>query len=338
MNGAVLHLTYLAIGLAVFGQQLCLPLPSMLLLMTAGALTGRGGGHLSIPLVLLTSVVACVAADSAWFALGRRWGSSEIRLICGLTSNPQGSRERSRRMFDRWGLRLLLVAKFVPLLDGVSPPLAGAQGATIRGFIVYDTLGSLLWSAAYVLAGFLFSDELNRIIRLMDRFGFAVLFSLGVPILLWSGWRLVRIVMMIRHLRLRRMSPAMLQRKLDDCEKIGVVDLLRYEAMDQQVAGIPGAVRVDPMQLSEGRRATVPQGVSMVLYCSSKNEFTSARVAEALKRVGVTDVWILEGGLGAWVAEGRPTTTEFSTREELAERLGMIIPPLRPRRRHLGFW
>jgi membrane protein DedA with SNARE-associated domain len=110
-------------------------------------------------------------------------------------------------MFDRWGLHLLLVAKFVPLLDGVSPPLAGAQGATIRGFVVYGTLGSLLWSAAYVLAGFLFSDELNRIIRLIDRFGFAVLFSLGVPILLWSGWRLVRIVMMVRHLRLRRMSP-----------------------------------------------------------------------------------------------------------------------------------
>jgi len=338
MNTAVLHLTYLAIGLAVFGQQLCLPLPSMLLLMTAGALAGRGEGHLAIPLVLITSVVACVAADSLWFALGRRWGSNVIRLICGLTSNPQGSRERSRRMFNRWGLRLLLVAKFVPLLDGVSPPLAGAQGATILGFIVYDTVGSLLWSAAYVLAGFLFSGELNRIIRLLDRFGFGALLLVGVPILLWSVWRLVRIVTMIRHLRLRRISPAMLQRKLDDGEKLGVVDLLRYESIDQEIAGIPGAVRADPKQLSEGQRATVPQGVSMVLYCSSKNEFTSARVAEALNRVGVTDVWILEGGLDAWVAEGRPTTAEFSTREELAERLGIVIPSPHPRRGYRGLW
>jgi membrane protein DedA with SNARE-associated domain/rhodanese-related sulfurtransferase len=332
----VLHLTYLAIGLAVFGQQLCLPLPSMLLLMTAGALAGRGEGHLTLPLVMITSVVACVAADGIWFALGRRWGSNVIRLICGLTSDPQGSRERSRRLFDRWGLRLLLVAKFVPLLDGVSPPLAGAQGATIRGFLVYDTVGSLLWSAAYVFAGFLFSSELNRMIRILDRFGVGVLLIVGVPILLWSAWRLVRIVTMIRHLRLRRISPAMLQHKLDNCEKVGVVDLLRYEAMDQQIAGIPGAVRVDPKQLSEGQRAVVPPGVSMVLYCSSKNEFTSARVAEALNRVGVTDVWILEGGLDAWVAEGRPTTVKSSTREELAKRLGIIIPPPRPRWRFRG--
>jgi membrane protein DedA with SNARE-associated domain/rhodanese-related sulfurtransferase len=336
MNGAV-QLTYLAIGLAVFGQQLCLPLPSMLLLMTARAMAGSGEGHLTISLVLLTSVVACVAADSVWFWLGRRWGSGVIRLICSLTSNPQGNRQRSRRIFDRWGLRLLLVAKFVPLLDGVSPPLAGTQGATIRGFLAYDAVGSLLWSMAYVLAGFLFSNQLNRVIRLLDRFGMGILFVVGVPILLWSAWRLLRLITMIRHLRLRRISPSMLQRKIDDGDKIGVVDLLRYEAMDQEFAGIPGAVRADPKQLTESQRVVIPEGVSIVLYCSSKNEFTSARVAEAMKRVGVTNVWILEGGLGAWVAEGRPTTANFSTREELAERLGVVIPPDRPRRRYGGF-
>jgi membrane protein DedA with SNARE-associated domain/rhodanese-related sulfurtransferase len=331
MNGAVLHLTYLAIGLAVFGQQLCLPIPSMLLLMTAGALAGRGEGHLAIPLVLLVSVVGCVAADSVWFGLGRHWGSGVIRLICSLTSDPQGSRERSRRIFGRWGLRLLLVAKFIPLLDGVSPPLAGAQGATIRGFIIYDTGGSLLWSAAYVFTGFLFSRQIGHVVRFLDRFGLGVLFLVGVPILLWSAWRLLKIVTMIHHLRLRRISPAMLQAKLDNAEKVGIVDLLRFEAMDQEIAGIPGAVRVDPKQLSRGQRVVVPEGVSIMLYCSSKNDFTSARGAQALRRVGVTDVWILEGGLDAWVGEGRPTTCEFSTREKLAERLGIVIPPARSR-------
>jgi membrane protein DedA with SNARE-associated domain/rhodanese-related sulfurtransferase len=302
--------------------------------MTAGAMAGSGEGHLAISLVLLTSVVACVAADSVWFWLGRRWGSGVIRLICSLTSDPQGSRERSRRMFDRWGLRLLLVAKFVPLLDGVSPPLAGTQGATIRGFLAYDAIGSLLWSAAYVVAGFLFSNELHRVISLIDRFGIGILVLAGVPILLWTAWRFLRLVTMIRHLRLRRISPSMLQRKIDDGDKVGVVDLLRYEAMEQEFAGIPGAVRADPKQLTKSQRVVVPEDVNIVLYCSSKNEFTSARVAEAMKRVGLSNVWILEGGLDAWIAEGRPTTTSFSTREEVAQRLGFVIPPARPRRRY----
>jgi hypothetical protein len=70
----------------------------------------------------------------------------------------------------------------------------------------------------------------------------------------------------------------------------------------------------------------VPQGVSIVPCSSSKNEFASARVAQALSRIGITDVWILEGGLDAWVAEGRPTTVTLSTREELAMRLGIVLP------------
>jgi len=241
-------------------------------------------------------------------------------------------------MFDRWGLRLLLVAKFIPLLDGVSPPLAGAQGATVRGFLAYDSVGSLLWSAAYVLAGFLFSSQLDRVIRLLDRFGTGIILLVAVPMLLWTAWRLFRIVTMIRHLRLHRISPAMLQRKIDDGERVGVLDLLRYEAMDQEFEGIPGAVRTDPDQLRKAQRVVVPEGVSMVLYCSSKNEFTSARVAAAMKKLGVSNVWILEGGLAAWVAEGRPTTTHFSTREELAERLGVVILPPRPQRRYGGLW
>ena len=309
----------------------------MLVLMTAGALAGRTEGSLTIPLVLVTSVVACVAADGVWFWLGRRWGNRVIRLICSLTSNPQRSRERAARMFDRWGLRLLLVGKFIPLLDGVSPPLAGAQGATVRGFLAYDLVGSLLWSAAYVFVGFLFSSQVDRVNSLLGRFGSALLLLVGVPMLLWTSWRVLRIFTLIRHLRLRQISPALLQQKIEDGDKIGVIDLLRFDAIEQQIAGIPDAVRADPDQLREAHHVVVPEGVSVVLYCSSKNELACARVAEAMKKLGIPDVWILEGGLDAWVLEGRPTTTNFGTREEMAERLGIVIHPGRPRRRFGGF-
>jgi rhodanese-related sulfurtransferase len=188
-----------------------------------------------------------------------------------------------------------------------------------------------------VLAGFLFSNQVDRVIRLLDRFGTGIVMLVAVPMLLWTSWRLFRIVTMIRHLRLHRISPAMLQRKIDDGDKVGVVDLLRYEAMDRERKGIPGAVRADPDELRKAGRVFVPEGVSIVLYCSSKNEFTSGRVAGALKKLGVSNVWILEGGLHAWVAEGRPTTTNFSTGEELAERLGVVILPPRQDRRYGGF-
>jgi len=320
------ELTYSGIAAGVFAQQACLPVPGMLLLMAAGAMAGQDQGHLRTSMVLLAGVMGCLAADGAWFWLGRRWGSGVIRLICSLTSDPRGSRERSRRVFDHWGLRLLLVAKFVPVLDGLAPPLAGAQGASAAGFLAYDAAGSLLWTGAYVVLGFLFSSQMDLVSRLIDRFGVILALLIGAPLLAYAAWRLLHLVRMIRHLRLRRISPALLQRRLDEGEKVALVDLLQFEAEEGDVDGIPGAFRMNPERLRRHpRRVVVPEGVHVVLYCSSRNEFTSARVAEAMQKAGVEDVWVLEGGLEAWVLEGRAVAAELSTPEATAERLGIKI-------------
>jgi membrane protein DedA with SNARE-associated domain/rhodanese-related sulfurtransferase len=326
MNISTTHLTYPGIGVAVFAQQLNLPMPAMLLLVTVGALASQGQGNLYLPFVLLAGMIGCLAADGFWFWLGRRWGSGVIRLVCSFTSNPQKSRSTSRRVFDQWGLRLLLVAKFVPGLDGVAPPLAGAEGASVKGFLVYDAIGSLLWTAAYVAVGFLLSNQVRVVMRMASRYGMALLIVLATPLFFCVFWRGIRIHRMIRHLRLRRISPAMLQRKLDESNKVMIVDLLDYEANEGKVQAIPGAFRADPARLRTVKQIPVPPGVDVVLYCSSQNEFVSARVADALQKRGMSDVWVLEGGLKAWVQEGRPVTTELATGEEAAARVGIVLP------------
>ena len=323
MNG-VEQLTYPSIGLAVFAQQFGLPVPAMLLLIAAGTLAKRGQLHLS--LVLLSAVAGCLAADAFWFWLGRRWGSRVIRAVCSLTGDPQRSRERSHRIFARWGLRLLLIAKFVPGLDGVSPPLAGTEGSSVKGFLAYDAAGSLLWSGVYALLGFLFAHQLDGAIRIIERFGTMLALVVGVPLLLYVLLRGLYLWRVIRQLRLRRISPAMLQQKMDERGKTAIFDLLNYEAREDGVAGIPGSVRVDPTRMRKSPRVKIPEGVSVILYSSAKNELASARVAEALRKRGMFEVWVLEGGLEAWVQEGRAVTTEFQSPEEVAARLGIVLP------------
>jgi rhodanese-related sulfurtransferase len=109
-------------------------------------------------------------------------------------------------------------------------------------------------------------------------------------------------------------------------DQLAVFDLLNYEARDGLIEGIPGSVRVDPTRLRHGPRLTIPQGVSVVLYCSSRNDIVSARVAEALRKRGLDNVWVLEGGLAAWIQEGLPVTAELKTPEEVAARLGIVLP------------
>ncbi len=52
--------------------------------------------------------------------------------------------KKTERFFGRWGVRVLLVAKFIPGLSLVSVPLAGAMGVKMRSFITHDALGIAL--------------------------------------------------------------------------------------------------------------------------------------------------------------------------------------------------
>jgi len=321
---AVTQLTYSGIGLAVFARQLCLPVPAVLFLMTAGALAAQGQLHIS--LLLVAGVLGCLAGDGVWFWMGRRWGSQMIRLVCSLTLDPRTSMKRSRHIFDQWGLRILVVAKFVPGLDGAMPPLVGAEGASVTSFLSFDGAGSLLWTSAYVMLGFVFSHQLESAVHGAERFGSLLAVVLGVPLVLYIVWRLAHLVRMVRHLRLRRISPELLQRKLNESDRVAIFDLLHYEAREGEIAGIPGAVRIDPARLRSAPHFVVPDDVDIVLYCSSRNEFVSARVAEALQKRGIKNVWVLEGGLDAWVREGRPITMTLSEGEEVAARLGIVVP------------
>lgn len=296
--------------------------------MTAGAMAHKG--ELNLAAVLCAGVLGCLCGDLVWFEAGRFWGSRIIRMLSVFSDNPQRSTQRSKEIFARWGIRSLIFSKFVPGLDGITPPLAGMEGTSRGKFLAFDGVGSLFWSAAYAGLGYVFSEKLASIASSLGRVGNLIAVGLGVPLLcyvLWRAWVLIR---MLRYLRMRRISPLVLKSQLDEAMPIAIIDLLNYEETKGPIAGIPGAVRIDPARLTSRSRVTVPEDTQVVLYCSSSSEIRSARVAVALKRKGVSSVWILDGGLTGWTAAGLPTTVTLCTELEVAERLGIQISDSRP--------
>jgi rhodanese-related sulfurtransferase len=133
---------------------------------------------------------------------------------------------------------------------------------------------------------------------------------------------------MIRHLRLRRISPPMLARKLKSNSKVAVLDLSSFEegTDGESLEAIPGAFRVDPSLLRKSPYITVPDDTNIVLYCSSGSDTVSARAAVGLKRIGVDKVSVLEGGLKAWREHGFAISQSLEIPEVVAERLGVRLP------------
>ena len=112
MSYYLAHITYPILFVAVLARQLCLPVPALLFLLSGGALAGAG--KLNYIGVLVMAVSGCLLADLVWFEAGRLRGKRVLRLICALTPDPSLCIRRGREVFAKKGLRVLLIAKFVP--------------------------------------------------------------------------------------------------------------------------------------------------------------------------------------------------------------------------------
>src|ERR1700721_3378441 len=225
LSNHALSITYLILWVAVFARQICLPVPANLFLLAAGALA-RGGG-LNMSLVLCVGILGCLAGDLVWFEAGRHWGSQIMRILCAFSSDPHYCAQRAHKVFCRWGLRSLILAKLIPGLDGVTPPLAGIEGSARRAFLAYDSLGSFLWTALYAGLGYLFANRLTLIASSMAKFGPLLAATICIPLACYVVWRIGIMAQMLRHLRRRTITLLLLNVKITAGESIAIIDLVR---------------------------------------------------------------------------------------------------------------
>jgi membrane protein DedA with SNARE-associated domain len=153
-------------------EQVGIPLPAAPVLLAVGALAAHG--RVNIALVLVTLSVATLATDLAWYELGRRHGASVLERLYRWSSRPEECRRGAAALFARHGARSMLVAKFLPGLTTILPPLAGVFAVGRVRFVLYDLAGVLLWAVTWLSAGYFFSDGIALIANRASALGHLV--------------------------------------------------------------------------------------------------------------------------------------------------------------------
>jgi membrane protein DedA with SNARE-associated domain len=174
-------------------QQMGAPIPAEPTLVVAGSLAAKG--LLSPAAVVLTTVAAALLADSVWFVLGRRYHAGVRRLLARLSRSRAPQPGRGQSAFARWGLKALLVAKFLPGVSQVMVPIAGANGTSVRSFILYDIAGTLLWASLPFGGGVIFHEQVDVVLEALFRVG---LWVLGGALVVAMG------LLLSRHIQVRR--------------------------------------------------------------------------------------------------------------------------------------
>ena len=311
MNIAIeffVHFAYAILFLWVLGEQLGVPIPSIPVLLTAGTLASahRVSPFFSILAVLL----ACLLADSTWYALGRRYGNSVLKFLCRLSFEAATCVVKTEGYFQRRGAVTLLFAKFVPGLSTVAAPIAGQTGMRYGRFITYDMAGSVIWSVAYFLAGYFFGDlarRSERFFSMLGHFAAAIFVLMVIGFMFQRVWKQRRFLLSVRELRL---EPEVLLQMIETADRQGnippyIVDLRHPLDYLPDPRVLPHTVRVSPADLT-AHQAILPRDRDVILYCTCPSEETSAKVALQLHKFGINRVRPLRGGFDVWKELGYP--------------------------------
>jgi membrane protein DedA with SNARE-associated domain len=256
---------YTVLFVWVFAEQLGLPVPAIPILLAAGALAGAG--KMSIAAVLGLAVAASLAGDGIWYEIGRRRGGQVLNFLCRISLEPDSCVRRTEDIYAKHGVRALVVAKFVPGFSTAAPPLAGAFRMKLTRFLGYDALGALIWAGTFAGLGYIFSDQLESVAAHATRLGGWLLAIVFGGLAAYVGWKFVHRQMFIRKLRIARISPVELKRRMDAGEAVVIVDLRQSLDFEAAPSTIPGAMLMSPDELDEHHDA-IPRDREIVLYCT----------------------------------------------------------------------
>ena len=261
----LLHHGYTVLLGWVFAEQIGLPLPSMPLLLAAGALAGTG--RLSLFASLVCAVFAAVMADSVWYSLGRLKGIKVLQLLCKISLEPDSCVRRTEGVFAKRGARSLLIAKFLPGLGTVAPPLAGVFHMSVGRFLLYDGVGSILWAGTFLGLGFAFSGQIERIAEHLEQLGSGLLVLIVAALAGYIGYKYFARRRFLRELRIARITADELKKKIDAGEELVIVDLRHAMDFEAEPEIIPGAFRMDAKELEE-QTDRLPRDRAVILYCT----------------------------------------------------------------------
>lgn len=291
--------------LNVLIEQLGAPIPAYPVLVVTGAL--EGGSLARLLWLTAIAVTAALIADVFWYHAGKTYGHRVLGRICRISLSPDACIRQTESVYGRWGAKSLLVAKFVPGFASIASALAGVVGTPLRTFVLFDTLGALIWVGSAVFLGSLFSSTVQDLLDVLTALGKWGLLLISIAFVVFVArkwWQRQRVV---RSLKMPRISVQELAGLNAQGIHPTVIDV--REPMLYGMGHIPGAYswaqRPEKGKPAYDRLLPREQHQhGLVVYCDCPNEISAARVARQLQRAGFTNVRPLVGGLTAWEAAG----------------------------------
>ncbi|MCC8392954.1 VTT domain-containing protein [Paraburkholderia sp. MMS20-SJTR3] len=321
--------------------RLGLPIPAVPVLLFAGS--AIAAGTLSFWPILGAAMLGALIGDGTWFAAGRLYGRTLLAWLGRLSPAVDAKLDLARSLFERYGVPLVSVSKFVPGLGLITPPLMGTTAVDVRLYALWEFASVLAWASVWLLGGAAIERELRMLREFVVARGGTLADMLVGVALLYLGYRLY-----LRHRQRRLLAMAAARRsapmlgapapapqrgswpatpdesappatrpaavpvagrwgRFGPIGRIApsrVLDTRPGAPLVELQRYFPGALALDPHSPEQLDGALRAHDV--VIYCICPDHTTAAEVSQRMRGNGYTRIRALRGGLDAWQRRGFP--------------------------------
>ncbi|CAL9431527.1 DedA family protein [Streptomyces sp. enrichment culture] len=145
-------------GLAVALENLFPPLPSEIILPLTGFAAGQG--VISLAAALFWTTLGSVVGAAALYWIGALFGRRRMYAIWArLPLVKTADLERTEQWFARHGTKAVLLGRMVPIFRSLISVPAGLERMPMPVFLALTAVGSLVWNAVLVMAGYWLGDQ-----------------------------------------------------------------------------------------------------------------------------------------------------------------------------------
>ena len=181
---------YLAVFFVLILCGFGIPIPEDVTLVAGGVISGLG--YTDVHIMAVVGMAGVLAGDGIMFLLGRHYGDRLLRFkpVARLL-NPKRYAQVQQK-FDRYGNRVLFVARFLP---GLRSPMFLAAGMSRKisfwRWLAMDGLAAALSVPVWVYLGDFGAENKDWLLKQIPRFQFG-LYAVCLIGGAWLGWRMWR--------------------------------------------------------------------------------------------------------------------------------------------------
>ena len=166
------YIAYIVIGLAMFLENLIPPIPSEIIMPLGGFFVYKG--DLNLYILIIAGLIGTVAGALPWYFLGSLLNEKKLSNFIDRNGKFIGislkDLDKSSLWFDKYGVQLVFWGRLIPGIRTLISVPAGVELMPINKFLIWTSLGSLIWVIFLTSAGYFLGENYEIIGSYIDNF------------------------------------------------------------------------------------------------------------------------------------------------------------------------